>query len=166
MKLCRFVVTASMELILLQIDTMSIYSNDCAFGYPGAGWITSARLPPGTWPASWVPSTYVDPSPLRYAAYSYTPNGKALSTTDAGGTTTNYDFMSITATMPRIAKSPGLLTRGGYTYGYNLVGEPSATDKLAFGSTPGHSTLVGYDAEPIPGGRQQESNRVWKGLFA
>src|SRR5277367_6742445 len=37
MKLCRFVVTASMELILLQIDTMSIYSNDCAFALSRGG---------------------------------------------------------------------------------------------------------------------------------
>lgn len=169
----------------------------------GSGWITSAGLPSGTWPTSWVPSSYVDPSPLRYAAYSYTLNGKPLSTTDAGGTTTNYSydgFDRLTSTAyadathedqwytldgtaatarcsasdqpcrkitraghyvdyrydaadRKVIRTPQL--EGGYTYGYNLVGEPSATYKLAFGSTPGHSTLVGYDAA---GRKSSETN--------
>lgn len=160
----------------------------------GSGWITSAGLPSGTWPSSWVPSSYADPGPLRYAAYTYTLNGKPLSITDAGGTTTNrsYDgFDRLTSTVyadathedqwytldgttgtarcsasdqpcrkitrsanyidyrydaadRKVTRTPQL--EGGYTYGYNLIGEPSATYKLALGSVPGHSTLIGYDA--------------------
>jgi RHS repeat-associated protein len=43
----------------------------------------------------------------------------------------------------------------GYTYGYNLLGDPLAFYKLSSGSTPGHSTLYTYDTA---GRKQYESN--------
>ena len=56
----------------------------------------------------------------------------------------NYIAYSYDTMDRKSVKTPQ--SEGGYTYGYNLVGDTTAVNKAASGSLPAHSTTYGYDS--------------------
>lgn len=162
----------------------------------GTGWIANNGLPSASVPTAgttWNSGNYAAGAALRYAAYTYSANGRRLTETDAVGNAITYtydgmdrlsrklyadsrheDLWYTTDGTPatsrcssddqpcrKFSRSGNYVdyrydsmgrkatrtpqVEGGYTYGYNLLGERSAVYKLAKGAIPGHSTLYGYD---------------------
>jgi RHS repeat-associated protein len=58
----------------------------------------------------------------------------------------------------KVIRTPQL--EGGYTYGYDLMSEPTKTIKLAFGTAPTHNTVFSYDHVGRKSSETNDSSQV------
>lgn len=131
----------------------------------GAGWISSAGEPTGSWPTTWNPSAYSGSGPIQFESYCngapqensqncYTQNGKQMYEVDANGHATEYQYDGLdrlrityfpdptTGDRCALAQTDASLPSCSGQETYELAGYDSVGNKTSFTSRRGD--VIGY----------------------